>query len=111
MHSSRDAVAAIHAMLRGRLTPAAYLRALKTPLVFAAFTLDDPLPGVLELPLALWRGATHRLPIVMRDFWRYAVIGDRPACCKTEHPPLTRAPDSPYSPSGFRHRRLADPAD
>ena len=25
--------------------------------------------------------------------------------------PLTRAPDSPYNPSGFRHKRLADPAD
>jgi predicted ATP-grasp superfamily ATP-dependent carboligase len=113
MHSSRDAVVAIHEMLRGRLTPAAYLLALRTPLVFAAFTLDDPLPGIVELPLALWRGATHRLPIVMRDFWRYAVLGDRPACCKpeSEPAPLTRAPDSPYSPSGFRHKRLADPAD
>lgn len=116
MHASRDAVAAIQEMLRGRLTPAGYLRTLRTPLVFAAFTLDDPLPGLVELPLALWRGVTHRLPIVMRDFWRHVVLGDHPAGGTPgpqpgSHAPLTRAPDSPYSPSGFRHRRLADPAD
>jgi predicted ATP-grasp superfamily ATP-dependent carboligase len=77
MHTSRDAVAATQEMLRGRLTPAAYVRSLRRPLVFAAFALDDPVPGLLELPLALWRSLTHRLPIVVRDLFRRIVLADR----------------------------------
>ena len=114
MHASRDAVAALHEMLRGRLTPAGYLRSLKTPLAFAAFAADDPLPGVVELPLALWRGLTHRLPIVARDFWRHIVLGDRadaPPAERRDRAPPSPAPDSPYSLSRLRHKRWADPAD
>ena len=67
MHVSRDAVAAAQLMLAGRLSPAGYLRSLRTPLAFAAFAADDPIPGVAELPLALARALTHRLPLAARE--------------------------------------------
>ncbi len=103
IHASRDVVAAAHEMLRGRLTPAAWLRSLRRPLTFAAFALDDPLPGLVELPLALWRAVTHRLPIVTAGFWR-RVVGADPA-------PPTPGPDSRYSPSRPRRRMSCGPAD
>ena len=96
LHASRDLVAAAHEMLRGTLTPAAWLRSLAKPLAFAAFSLDDPLPGLVELPLALWRAATHRLPIVGRDLGRRIVAADSP--------PLTPEPDSPYNLARPRRR-------
>jgi D-aspartate ligase len=48
---STDVPAAIHLMLRGLLSPGAYLRSLRVPLEFALLTSDDPLPGLLDLPL------------------------------------------------------------
>ena len=104
LHASRDLVAAAHEMLAGKLTPAAWLRSFGQPLVLAAFALDDPLPGLVELPLALWRAATHRLPIVFRDFWHQIVLADGPA-------PLTPKPDSPYSPARLRRRTSSGRAD
>jgi predicted ATP-grasp superfamily ATP-dependent carboligase len=112
MHVARDLVAGSHTLLAGRLTPAAYVRALKKPVVFAAFATDDPLPGFVEMPLALWRALTHRLPIIARDFWRHIVIGDAPAgAAPRAEPSLTPAPDSPYSLSRLPRRTLPDPAD
>jgi D-aspartate ligase len=73
MHASRDAVAAAQLMLAGRLSPREYLRSLKTPLAFAAFAADDPIPGIAELPLALARTITRRLPVAARELvgtWR-----------------------------------------
>lgn len=67
MHVSRDAVAACQLMLAGALSPATYLRCFRRELAFAAFALDDPLPGLAELPLALLRVVTRRLPIMVRD--------------------------------------------
>jgi predicted ATP-grasp superfamily ATP-dependent carboligase len=96
LHASRDLAAAAHEMLRGMLTPAAWLRSLAQPMAFAAFALDDPLPGLVELPLALWRAVTRRLPIVARDAWRSIVPGDPPH--------LTSAPDNPYSRARSRRR-------
>jgi predicted ATP-grasp superfamily ATP-dependent carboligase len=111
MHVSRDLIAAGHALLRGRLALAYYARALREPLVFAAFAADDPLPGLVELPLALWRALSHRLPILARDFWRQIIVADAPAGAAPEAATLTPRPDSPYSLSGLPHRRLPDPAD
>jgi predicted ATP-grasp superfamily ATP-dependent carboligase len=111
MHASRDLVAAAHAMLRGRLSPAAYVRSLRLPLVFAAFAADDPLPGLVELPLALWRALTHRLPIFARDFWGHIVLGEAPAAERAAAAPSTPGPDSPYSLSRLRHKRSPGPAD
>lgn len=67
---STDIPAAIHLMLRGSLTPGAYVRSLSGPIAFALIAEDDPLPGLLDLPLYLYkklynmcegfRGAIHR---------------------------------------------------
>ena len=55
MHGSRDLVAAALEMTAGRLTPAAYLRSWRKPVVFAAFAKDDLVPGLVDLPLAAVR--------------------------------------------------------
>jgi predicted ATP-grasp superfamily ATP-dependent carboligase len=55
MHGMRDLVAAGQEMLAGRLSPLSYMRGWRQPLVFAAFAKDDPLPGVVDLPILLWR--------------------------------------------------------
>ena len=52
---SRDLVAASMEMMAGRLTPTAYLRSWGKPLVFAASAKDDPVPGLVDLPLAAAR--------------------------------------------------------
>ena len=91
-------------MLRGTLTPAAWLRSLARPLTFAAFALDDPLPGLVELPLALTRAVTHRLPIALREFWHRIARADAAA-------PLTPAPDSPYSRARPRRKTSCGRAD
>jgi D-aspartate ligase len=66
MHVSRDAVAACQEMAAGYLGPREYLAVFRRPLEFAAFAADDPLPGVLDLPLALSRAFTRRLPAALR---------------------------------------------
>jgi D-aspartate ligase len=48
---STDVPAAIHEMLRGRLSLRAYFRSLHSPIEFALMAVDDPLPGLLDLPL------------------------------------------------------------
>jgi predicted ATP-grasp superfamily ATP-dependent carboligase len=72
VHVARDVVAASQEMLRGRLSVAAYLGSFRRPMGFAAFAPDDLLPGIAEVPLALLRAATHRLPITIRDLSRRA---------------------------------------
>jgi D-aspartate ligase len=52
---STDFPAAIHLMLRGLLSPGAYLRSLRGPLEFALIAPDDPLPGLLDLPLFAYK--------------------------------------------------------
>jgi len=54
MHASHDIVAAYREIKRGTLTPGGYLKSLGKPLTFAAFALDDPLPGIVEIPVAAW---------------------------------------------------------
>jgi len=48
---STDVPAAFQEMLRGRLNLREYLRSLRGPLQFALVTADDPLPGLMDLPL------------------------------------------------------------
>lgn len=53
-----DVPAAFAQMRDGRLSPGAYLRSFRSPLEFAVFATDDPIPSLLELPLffvAKWR--------------------------------------------------------
>ena len=66
MHASRDIVAACLEMAAGHLAPRDYLASLRSPLQFAAFAADDPLPGALDVPFALARFLTRRLPAALR---------------------------------------------
>ena len=50
-----DVPAAIHEMLRGRISLGAYLRSLRGPAKFAVMAADDPLPGLLDLPLFAYK--------------------------------------------------------
>jgi D-aspartate ligase len=52
---STDLPAAIHLMLRGRLSLGAYLRSLRGPVESALMAADDPLPGLLDLPLIVYK--------------------------------------------------------
>ena len=51
IHLSKDIFAAVQLFARGELTGINYIRSLCQQLSFAAFAWDDPLPGILELPL------------------------------------------------------------
>ena len=75
MHTARDLASASHSMMRGTLTPAGYLRSLRLPITFAAFALDDLLPGLVDLPITIYRVLLKRLALkskLHRPF-RYAV--------------------------------------
>ena len=48
---STDVPAAFQEMLRGRLNLREYLQSLRGPMQFALVTADDPLPGLMDLPL------------------------------------------------------------
>jgi predicted ATP-grasp superfamily ATP-dependent carboligase len=48
---STDIPAAIHELVRGRLSLGRYLSSFRGPLEFALFASDDPIPGLLDLPL------------------------------------------------------------
>ena len=52
---STDVPAAIHEMLRGRMSLGTYLRSLRGPVKFALMAADDPLPGLLDLPLFAYK--------------------------------------------------------
>jgi predicted ATP-grasp superfamily ATP-dependent carboligase len=52
---STDVPAAIHEMLRGHLSLGGYLHTLRGPLEFALIAADDPLPGLLDLPLFAYK--------------------------------------------------------
>jgi D-aspartate ligase len=66
IHLSRDFVAACHEMATGDLALKDYLRSLRGSLEFAAFAKDDPLPGLIDLPLVFYRVLTRRLPMMAR---------------------------------------------
>lgn len=55
MHTARDLVAAAHLMARGHIGLVDYLQSLRQKLTFASFAWDDPIPGLIELPLTAWR--------------------------------------------------------
>jgi len=59
MHGVRDVVAAGQEMLAGTLSLPSYLAGWRKPLVFAALAKDDLLPGVVDLPLLVWRLLTR----------------------------------------------------
>lgn len=55
MRLSTDFPAAIHEMFLGRLSLGAYLRSFRDPIQFALAAPDDPLPGLLDLPLFAYK--------------------------------------------------------
>ncbi len=63
MYFSRDLPEAVREIIAGKLSPAQYLRAFRKPMTLGAFALDDPLPGLMDLPMSLmrWRGARHSI--------------------------------------------------
>jgi predicted ATP-grasp superfamily ATP-dependent carboligase len=52
---STDVPAAIHEMICGRLSLGSYLASLLGPIEFALMAADDPLPGLLDLPLFVYK--------------------------------------------------------
>lgn len=73
---STDVPAAIHEMLRGRLNLSSYLRSMRSPIEFALVTADDPLPGLLDLPLYVFKHLHNRFAAVRKDIpstGRYSV--------------------------------------
>ena len=61
MYLLRDAVSATQLIRRGELSLGAYLHSLRGPKAWGAFSLTDPLPGLLDLPLLAWRLLGRRL--------------------------------------------------
>jgi len=59
-HASRDLVSAARQIVSGALSPRDYWRSPR-PAAFAAFAADDPLPGVLDLPVLVGRMLRRRL--------------------------------------------------
>ncbi len=52
---STDVPAALHSIFRGTLSFKSYLRSLLGPIEFALMAADDPLPGLLDLPLFAYK--------------------------------------------------------
>jgi predicted ATP-grasp superfamily ATP-dependent carboligase len=50
-----DVLSALSQVYQGKLSPRAYARSLRPPIEYALFAYDDPLPGLLNLPLSAWR--------------------------------------------------------
>ncbi len=61
LYFSRDLAAFICEMFAGRLSPIAYLRSFRRPLVLAVFAWDDPLPALVDMPLSAVRVAARWL--------------------------------------------------
>jgi D-aspartate ligase len=70
MHASRDIVAAFQEMTKGTLSPGSFIKSWCRPIVFADFAKDDPLPGIVDLPLVAARLLTRRLPNLVRRIRR-----------------------------------------
>jgi predicted ATP-grasp superfamily ATP-dependent carboligase len=60
VHLTADLRMAIEEIVRGRLSLLDYLRSIRGPLESAIFSWDDPLPGLLDLPLFAY-GAGKRV--------------------------------------------------
>ena len=61
MYLARDMASAATLIGRGALKPAAYLRSFGAVRAWATFAGDDPVPGLIDLPLTGWRVLTRRI--------------------------------------------------
>jgi predicted ATP-grasp superfamily ATP-dependent carboligase len=61
MYLVRDAVAALKLISSGRLTKRAYLISFAKVRAWATFQANDPMPGLIDLPLTGWRVLMRRI--------------------------------------------------
>lgn len=61
MYLVRDIVAVSKLISSGRLTRRAYLRSFGSVRAWATFTASDPMPGLIDIPLTMWRVLTRRI--------------------------------------------------
>lgn len=61
MYLVRDLVAVSKLISSGRLTRQAYLRSFGSVRTWATFTASDPMPGLIDIPLTMWRVLTRRI--------------------------------------------------
>jgi D-aspartate ligase len=54
-------MAAYGEFARGSLTVGEYFKSFRQRLTFANFALDDPLPAIVELPVAAWNRFAYKL--------------------------------------------------
>jgi D-aspartate ligase len=57
----RDLVGALKLIWRGDIGVVEYFRSLGNARSWATFALNDPLPGVIDIPLTVWRVFTRRI--------------------------------------------------
>ena len=60
VHLARNVVAAVQEIAAGRTSLSALAPKTGRPLAYAAFAADDPLPGLVEMPLTLGRALRRR---------------------------------------------------
>ena len=60
VHMSRDVVAAIQQIAGGSLPASEYVASLARSTTFAAFSADDPLPSIIDLPVVIARVLKRR---------------------------------------------------
>ncbi len=61
MYLARDMAAAARLAARGELGLGSYVRSFRAVRTWATFTPRDPMPGVIDLPLTMWRVLTRRV--------------------------------------------------
>ena len=82
MHLARDLIATLQEIKAGRISLLDYLRTLRASTEFAAFSLDDPLPGIVDFPLVVARVVTRRLPLVFKGLNQHFVRRRKPTLSK-----------------------------
>ena len=51
---------AVQEIFSGSLSVRDYAGCLRKPMTFASLALDDPLPAIVEFPVAAWNRVAHR---------------------------------------------------
>lgn len=78
LHLSRDLIAGVQETWAGTSSPGRYLRSLRRPRTFAAFAKDDPLPGLVELPLVVARAVSRLIAAPRRAGQKVTAAQPRP---------------------------------
>lgn len=65
IHASRDAVSALQLLVDRKISVSDYARSLRMSLRPAVFALDDPLPGLVDLPVVAARLVARQLRAVL----------------------------------------------